>query len=107
MPVTYDVEITLAAERDVEAIWDYLSVDSPGNATAFIVRLDDQIATLERVPERCSLILENELLGTSYRQLLFGAYRTIFRITGKSVYILRIIHGARLIHVSCFDPVRP
>lgn len=105
MLITYSVEITPAAERDVEEIWTYISADSPGNATAFILRLEEQIATLEHVPERCSLIPENELLGTSYRQLLFGAYRTIFRLTGKSVYVLRIIHGARLIDLSCFDVV--
>jgi len=103
MHVTYNVEITPAAESDVEEIWTYIADDSPENATAFILRLEEQLNTLEKLPERCPLIPENEQLGTSYRHLLHGAYRTIFRITGKTVYILRIIHGTRLLDSSCFE----
>jgi plasmid stabilization system protein ParE len=103
MHVKYNVEITPAAERDVEEIWIYIANDSPENATAFILRLEDQINTLERLPDRCPLIPENELLGSSYRHLLYGAYRTIFRVAGNTVYILRIIHGARLLDSSCFE----
>jgi plasmid stabilization system protein ParE len=103
MRVKYNVEITPAAERDVEEIWIYIANDSPENATAFILRLEDQIDTLEQLPERCPLIPENEQLGSSYRHLLYGTYRTIFRVAGKTVYILRIIHGARLLDSSCFE----
>lgn len=103
MPVTYEVVITPAAERDVEEAWVYIAADSPENATAFIVCLEEQIDSFGQFPERCPLIPENELLGTSYRHLLYGNYRTIFRIAGKTVYILRIIHGARLLDSSCFE----
>ena len=103
MRVTYNVEITPAAERDVEEIWTYIAADSPENATTFLLRLEEQIDTLEQLPERCPLIPENEQLGAAYRHLLHGAYRTIFRINGKTVYILRIIHGTRLLDSSCFE----
>jgi toxin ParE1/3/4 len=93
----YQVEITPSAERDIEEICDYISQDSPENAAAFIDALEQQIETLEHLPERCPLIPENEILGTSCRHLLFGNYRTIFRITAKTVTILRVIHGARLL----------
>ena len=103
MNIKYNVEITAAAEQDVEEIWIYIADDSPEKAHAFIIRLEEQIETLEQLPERCPLIPENEQLGTPYRHLLHGAYRTIFRITGKTVYILRIIHGTRLLDSSCFE----
>lgn len=103
MRVKYKVEITATAERDVEEIWTYIADDSPENATAFIIRLEEQIDALEQLPERSPLVPENEQLGTPYRHLLHGAYRTIFRITGKKVYILRIIHGTRLLDSSCFE----
>ena len=102
MRVRYNVEIIQAAERDVEEIWTYIADDSPENATAFIVRLEEQIDTLEQLPERCPLIPENQQLGTAYRHLLYGDYRTIFRIA-VTVYILRIIHGSRLLDSSCFE----
>jgi len=103
MPAKYSVEITPAAERDVEEIWTYIADDSPENATAFILRLEEQIEALEQFPERCPLIPENEILGTGYRHLIYGVYRTIFRITGKTVFIVRIIHGARLLDPSLFQ----
>ena len=103
MSVKYNVEITPAAERDVEEIWIYIADDSPESATAFIMRLGEQIETLERTPERCPLIPENEQIGTAYRHLLHGSYRTIFRIAEKTVYILRIIHGSRLLDSSCLE----
>lgn len=103
VPVKYSVQIAPAAERDVEEIWTYIADDSPENATAFILRLEEQIEALEQFPERCPLIPENELLGTGYRHLIYGAYRTIFRITGKTVFIVRIIHGARLLAPSLFQ----
>jgi plasmid stabilization system protein ParE len=62
---------------------------------AFLLGLEEQIASPEQFPESCSRIPENELLGTSYRHLLHGAYRAIFRITGSRVTILGVIHGAR------------
>jgi toxin ParE1/3/4 len=103
MPIKYNVEITPSAERDVEEIWTYIADDSPENATAFILRLEEQIAALEQFPLRCPLIPENDILGTTYRHLVYGAYRTIIRITEKAVFIVRIIHGSRLLDPSLFQ----
>lgn len=103
MPVKFRVRITRTAERDIEEIWSFIAQDSPEEASRFIRRLESQIATLERFPERCPLIPENESLGTRYRHLLYGSYRSVFRLRGKTVYVLRIIHGARLLDTSAFE----
>jgi len=100
----FRVEITPVAEADIAEIWDYIAQDSPDNATAFILALEEQIASLEEFPERCPRIAENEILGTSYRHLVHGPYRTIFRVSGITVVILRVIHGARLLDTSYFTP---
>ena len=103
MPQKYGVDITATAEADTAAIWDYIAQDNPDAATAFILRLEEQIGTLERYPERCPPVPENDLLGTAYRHLLFGNYRTIFKIIGVRVIILRIIHGARLLDTGILE----
>ena len=100
MPARFRVRIAKASERDIEDIWNLIARDSIRAATDLVAHLENQIATLERFPERCSLIPENELLGTRYRHLLFGKYRTILRVSGKTVYILRVVDGARLLDVS-------
>ena len=97
MPVQFRVEITTSAERDLGEIWDYIAQDNPGNACTFILKIEEQINSLEHSPERCPLIPENQILGTSYRHLIYGQYRTVFRISTDTIYILRIIHGARLL----------
>jgi toxin ParE1/3/4 len=103
VPKRYRVDITAAAEADIAAIWDYIAQDNPDAATIFILRLEEQIATLERYPERCPLVPENDLLGTAYRHLLFGNYRTIFKIIGARLIILRVIHGTRLLDTGILE----
>src|ERR1700722_15639732 len=100
MPVRYQVKITRVAEGDLNEIWDYIHQDSPREAEKFILRLEHQIMTLEQHPERCSQVPENKVLGTQYRHLVYGDYRTVFRISKRMVYILRIIHGSRLLDDS-------
>ena len=103
MPVKYRVKITRSAEIDIDEIWSFIAGDSAKEAGEFILELEKQIDTLEHFPERCPLIPENELLGTKYRHLLYGSYRTIFRISEDSVYVLRVLHGARLLDTSLFE----
>ena len=103
MPRKFRVDITNAAEADVGEIWEYIAQDKPDAATAFVLRLEEQIKTLESFPERAPLVPENELLGTAYRHLLNGNYRTIFKIVGSRVIILRVLHGARLLDMRILE----
>lgn len=100
MPVKFRVDITPTAEADIVDAWSYTAEESPEASKAFILALDGQIATLETLPERCPLIPENEILVTRYRHLIHGNYRTIYKISGKTVIVLRVIHGARLLEIS-------
>jgi len=104
VPATFRVETTPLAEADIAGIWEYIAQDNPGNAAAFILAIEEQIASLEQFPERCPRIPENEIFGTAYRHLIYGAYRTIYRIIGKRVIVLRVIHGARLLDPLSFEP---
>ena len=103
MPAKFKVEFTLTAEGDIGEIWAYITADNPERASQFIRELENQTGTLEHLPQRCPLIPENELLGTEYRHLIYGNYRTLFQVSGKIVYILRILHGSRLLDSTMFD----
>lgn len=105
MAKTFRVEITATAEADVAEIWEYIAQDNPETATAFILRLEEQIDTLENFPERCPPIPENRLLGAAYRHLLFGQYRAIFKIAGDRVIVMRVLHGARLLDTEMLEEV--
>ena len=99
----FRVKIARHAETDLDEIWAYIAADSVDSANRFILKLERRMKTLSWSPRRCPLILENELLGTQYRHLIVGKYRLVFRIFGETVYILRIIHGARLLDTSVIE----
>ena len=102
MPAKHRVDITGIAEVDLEEICILIAADSVENATRFVTELEAKIGTLEQMPNRCPAIPENALLGTEYRHLIIGDYRVIFRVEGPAVYVLRIIHGNRLLDISLF-----
>jgi toxin ParE1/3/4 len=103
VPKKYKVDITASAVADITAIWDYIAQDNPASATAFILRLEEQISALEALPEQCPLVPESEYLGVPYRHQIFGQYRTIFKIAGARVIIMRVIHGARLLDTGMLE----
>jgi len=84
----------------MDEIWTFIAHDSVTKANKFIHQLERQLRTLRRLPERCPLIPEDERLDKQYRHLLYGKYRSVFRISGRTVYVVRIIHGARLLDTS-------
>jgi hypothetical protein len=43
------------------------------------------------------MIPEADEIGVGYRHLFWGNYRTIFRIEGNIVYVVRVVHGAQLL----------
>jgi toxin ParE1/3/4 len=100
MPIKFAVSFSKKAEEDLEEIWSFIAADSPDNATKFILQLEKQVESLGRFPARCPLIPENELLRAKYRHLIYGDYRTVFRVSNKTVFIVRIINSARLLDTS-------
>ncbi len=99
----FQVKIARQAETDLAEIWTYIAGDSPDNANQFILKLEKRMKTLANSPRRCPLIPENEILGTQHRHLILGKYRAVYRISSEMVYILRIVHGARLLDTSMIE----
>ena len=73
--------------------------NSVDNAVSFLLELEKKVYSLDTFPERQPLIPENEFFGTEYRHLIYKKYRIIYRIKERSVYVLRIIHGAKLLQI--------
>jgi len=103
MPIRFAVSFSQKAEEDLEEIWSFIAADSPENATKFVLNLEKQVESLGRFPERCPLIPENSLLRAKYRHLIYGEYRSIFRVKGKTVFIIRIINSARLLEFAMVE----
>ncbi len=97
MAKKYKVNITFNATTDLEHIFFYIAEDSINNAKKFIHELEEKIYSLDTMPERFALIPENIFFGTNYRQITHKKYRVIYKISCNSVFIMRVIHGAKLL----------
>jgi toxin ParE1/3/4 len=103
MPIRFAVNFSQKAEEDLEEIWSFIAADNPDNATKFVLNLEKQVESLSRFPERCPLIPENDVLRAKYRHLIYGDYRSILRLRGRTVYIIRIINSARLLETGMLE----
>ena len=81
----------------------FIAQDSPEEAEKFLRSLEEQITTLERFPGRCPPFPRMKCSGLVIITLVYGNYRSVFWIAGKIVYVLRIIHGSRLLDSSMFE----
>jgi plasmid stabilization system protein ParE len=97
VPAGFEIIVSDAAKKDIAEIWEFISADDLSAAARWVRDLDRRLLTLERFPERCPLVPENEYLGTRMRHLVLGDYRVVFRVAGRKVNVLRCIHGARLL----------
>jgi plasmid stabilization system protein ParE len=97
----FRVEITPQAERDAEAILEWLLAEGAGDsAIRWFLALEDAIASLASFPKRCPIAPENHEFSFEVRQLLYGrkphVYRILFNTSADVVVVLHIRHGRRL-----------
>lgn len=99
MKKVFKVFITQNAQDDLRHNFSYIAEDNVSNARVFVSELEEKINTLSTLPERASHIPENNFFGTDYRQLIHGKYRVIYRIDKSEIYILRVVHGSKLLEL--------
>jgi toxin ParE1/3/4 len=86
------LEWSLFAQADRDAIFDYIEADSPQAAITVDDRIRVQVEGLMQFPEsgRPGRIEETRELV-----ILSTPYIAAYRITGDTVRILRVLHGAQ------------
>ena len=89
------VKWTEKASTHIQAIHDYIAIDSKTYASRFIKSLIKATIKLEKMP-RCGRIVP-ELEGYGFREVIYQNYRIVYRIEeGRNdVEILAVVHGAR------------
>ncbi len=82
------------AADQLEALVEFIAKGSPREARRFAARVLNQIASLGAHPELGGWVIEDET--RTYRELLLGNYRIIYRTASEAIYIVAVRHGARL-----------
>jgi len=85
------VVISPLAERDLEAIGDYIADDNPSRALSFVAELRSQCATIAKAPQAYRVRPE---LGEGIRSCAHGNYMIFFTATKARLTIVRVLHGA-------------
>lgn len=96
MPAKYRVRVAAAAKADLRELFLYVANDRPATAEKVKHRLVNGLKSLRFFPERYSKIREKFHTKFIYRLVLIKPYRIIFRILGNEVFVVRIVHQARL-----------
>jgi toxin ParE1/3/4 len=97
MTIEYEVLLTEGAERDLEAIHDYIAEnDGLIHADYVLESLLEVTQNLSYLPERGAYPQELLALGIKeYRQSAFKPYRVIYRVVDRQVVIYLIVDGRR------------
>ena len=93
--MSYRVEITERASRDLEEILRTLWERSPDAVRRLSLRFEQTLSRLENHPLSCGLAFENPQLTEELRHALFGNHpkrkcRALFVVRGETVVILTI-----------------
>ena len=103
------VDIAAEAERDLEAIGDYIARDNPPRAVSFLREIRQKCLRLAEMPERFPLVRRYERFGI--RRRLHGNYLIFYRVEQDRVVVLHVLHGAAdyasLLFDDEGDPDRP
>jgi addiction module RelE/StbE family toxin len=86
------VEWSIFAQADRDAIFDYIEADSPQAAIAVDDRTRTQVETLAQFPQSGR---PGRIKGTRELVIHRTPYIVAYRIAGDTVRILRVLHGAR------------
>jgi toxin ParE1/3/4 len=87
----FAVEVSPAAERDLEDIWYYIAQENPIAASRVLDALELRISSLITLPERAQLRSD---IAPNARCLIQGNYLVIFEVIDTKVEVVRVVHGA-------------
>ena len=85
-----------SALKDIDSIAEYIERDSVDQASLFVSRIIEMTDQLQYFPESGRII--PEIKNKDCRELIYGAYRIMYRIIKKEIWITGISHGARNWH---------
>jgi toxin ParE1/3/4 len=82
---------TEPALSDLDAIADYIALDKPDAAKAFVQRVFSHIEQLQEHPESGSTV--RELPDSPYRQIVEPPCRIFYRFDGARIFVLYVMRG--------------
>ena len=89
------IHYTASSRRDLDDIWNYIVAELKNRAAAgrVIDRIMDMIDQLENFAEMGTPLSSVADTQTDHRFLVSGNYMVFYRVSGRDVYIDRVLYG--------------
>jgi toxin ParE1/3/4 len=94
------VELTAAAESDLEAIGDFIARDNPVRASSFVLEIFRSCLDIADMPEAWPVVPRYEHHGIHRR--VHGRYLIFYRVGDGRITILHILNGAMDVETILF-----
>jgi len=91
----YNVELLPAADDDLDDIFSFILMDNPEAAKEVLDRIMTSLKRLKKFLHSGSRVMEESLNHFEFRMVTSEPYIAFYRVIGNTVYIYRILHGAR------------
>jgi len=91
----YEVRYLPAAEKDIDAAVDYLLLEDPAAALAFLDALDRIEQQLSDFPESGAMMKDKLFAGKGYRFIETCGYLVFYTLQDDIVWFMRVLHGRR------------
>lgn len=93
--MAYQVIWSPEAYDDIDKLAGFIAKDSPFYAQAVVEKIIEASSSLVQSPQRGRIV--PEIGDPNHREIFIYSYRLIFEIEEKTVNILAVIHGKRLL----------
>jgi toxin ParE1/3/4 len=91
----YQIRLLSIAEEDFTEIISYIAADNPSAANEMANKIEKNLEILSENPSLGRIPREEEIRNLGYRYLIIQNYLIFYTIEEKTIYIHRILHGAR------------
>jgi plasmid stabilization system protein ParE len=91
----YCVELLLAADLDLDEIFDYIMMENPQAANEILASIMQSLQRLESYPHSGAPLLDRALNKFNFRMVSVDPYIGFYRFIDNKVFVYRILHGAR------------
>lgn len=96
--MVFRVELTKTAQTDLEGLYLWVVERAPSQGAAWFNGLEEKIASLDRLPERCPVAPESFDPERPVRVLHYGRARHVYRVLfwiDDTVSIVNVLHVRR------------
>jgi plasmid stabilization system protein ParE len=101
---SYAVEFAGVAQGDLQAIVAFIAAENPEAALRVFDQIEARCAALKQMPERGRVVPELAAVGMlAYRELVVSPWRVVYRISGRTIYVLAVVDGRRNIEDVLLD----